>query len=281
MKTSVYTLFGDFWICLHAVNSVPCNPSILPIKKYFFVYGPVQMMCWHLEKVFWWFLSEMKSIAHDFWSSLRPFLWHGLYKLQNEDSAYTEESIEEEAKDQADYRIYSDGSGNDENAGVAAVMYKKGQGPKTNSLQLFVGPRSKHNTYEGEAIGAALGLGLAHETPATRNRKVSLYIDNQSIVRALSDTKAKSGQHLLEEVTRIAEDTRCDLMIHWISGHSKVKGNEEADELAKKASTEHISSGATDLPLKLHKPLLMSVSAEKQRYHEELMRECTKSWDTE
>ncbi len=60
-------------------------------------------------------------------------------------------------------------------------------------------------------------------------------------------------------------------MIHWISGHSKVKGNEEADELAKKASTEHISSGAADLPLKLCKPLLISVSAEKQRYHEELM----------
>ncbi len=125
----------------------------------------------------------------------------------NKDSAYMEESIEEEAKDQADYRIYSDESGNDENAGVATVMYKKGQGPKTNSLQLFVGPRSKHNMYEAEAIGVAPGLWLAHETLATRNRKVSLYINNQSIVQALSDTKIKSGQHLLEEVTRIADVT--------------------------------------------------------------------------
>ena len=189
-----------------------------------------------------------------------------------------EESIEEEAKDQAEYKIYSDGSGNNENTGAAAVMYRKGQVPRTRSLQLHMGPRSKHNTYEAEVVGAILGLWLAHEMPETRNRKVSLYIDNQALVRALSDTKAKSGQHLLEEIKRIANDTRCDLTVRWISGHSKVRGNEEVDEMAKQASADRTSSRDLDLPPKLRKPIVMSASAEKQRYHGDLMEEWLKEW---
>jgi len=37
------------------------------------------------------------------------------------------ESMEEEKQDKVDFKIFTDGSGDEENMGVAAVMYKKGQ----------------------------------------------------------------------------------------------------------------------------------------------------------
>jgi hypothetical protein len=52
--------------------------------------------------------------------------------------------------------------------------------------------------YEAEALGAILALWLICTTPETLGRTISLYIDNKSIIKALSLTKATSGQHLID-----------------------------------------------------------------------------------
>jgi ribonuclease HI len=165
-------------------------------------------------------------------------------------AATREESIAKEAEDQADFKIYTDGSGNDGNTGAAAAIYRKGHKEPIGCLQRFIGPMTEHNTYKAEAVRLLLGLWLAHKTPGTRNRKVSLYTDNQSIVQAVTRIKSNSGQYLFEEITKIASYVNCDLTIQWISGHSKVEGNERVDEMAKQAA-QRTSSRANELPVML------------------------------
>jgi hypothetical protein len=58
---------------------------------------------------------------------------------------------------------------------------------------------------------------------------------------------------------------RVQLTIRWISGHSKVKGNEEADRIAKNAAKGR-SSARIDLPHILRRPLPTSAIALKQDF---------------
>jgi hypothetical protein len=68
-----------------------------------------------------------------------------------------------------------------------------------------------------------------------------------------------------------------NLRIKWISGHSKVVGNEEADKLAKEAA-EGKASRRVDLPPLLQKELPISASAIKQEQHAKLMRRWRREW---
>jgi hypothetical protein len=124
-----------------------------------------------------------------------------------------EESIRQEKADIAYFRVYSDGSGFNGGIGAAAILYRKGRATPLRKLKFFLGPPTKHNTYEAEAIGAILAMHLINNVPSTVGKKVSLYIDNQSILSSLRGTKATSGQHLINHLPLLANDTACKLEI--------------------------------------------------------------------
>jgi hypothetical protein len=84
-----------------------------------------------------------------------------------------EDSINSERLDDADFKIFTDGSGQDGGIGAAAVLYKKGRASPLKSLQAFMGSSRKHNTFEAETMGAILALWILENTPATIGRKVS------------------------------------------------------------------------------------------------------------
>lgn len=173
--------------------------------------------------------------------------------------------------------MYSDGSGIDGDVGAAAVLYKKGQFTPINTLKFFIGPSSKHNTYEAEAIGAILATKLLSDCPDTIGKKASLYIDNQSILASLKNPKATSGQHLIRHLLTLANVLACNLNAHWISSHSRVRGNEKVDELAKEAAYG-TSSERIKLPHLLRNPIPVSASATRQAYHEKLKDRWEDSW---
>ena len=108
-----------------------------------------------------------------------------------------EDSITFESTDNADFKVFSDGSGQDNGIGSAAILYEKGRIPSIKTRQFHLGTPDKHNTYEAEVIGAILALGILENTPETVGRNVTLYIDNQSVIKALPTLKATSGQYLL------------------------------------------------------------------------------------
>ena len=113
----------------------------------------------------------------------------------------------------------------------------------------------------------------------TNSRKtVSLYINNQAVIKALTRSRPSAGQHLINSLQLAANELPCNLKIRWISSHSEVKGNEAADRLAK-AAVQGRSSRAADLPHLLRSPLPVSASAIKQEYSAKLNRLWSKAWD--
>jgi ribonuclease HI len=147
-----------------------------------------------------------------------------------------EASIASESADDADFKLYSDGSGQDNGLGAAAILYEKRRARPVRRLQVYLGTPDKHNTYEAEAVGAILALWILQTTPETLGKKVTLYIDNQSIIVAMNSIKSTSGQHLLQALRQASNGSGSKLSIKWISSHSKVKGNEEVDRMAKEAA---------------------------------------------
>ena len=189
-----------------------------------------------------------------------------------------EESITSERADKADFKIFSDGSGQDDGIGASAVLYENRSSRPLKSLQVLLGSPDKHNVYEAEAVGALLALWILENTPATVGKTVSLYIDNQALVTALPHPKASSGQYLIDLLRTAINGTGCNLTIRWISGHSKTRGNEEADRLAKEAAAGW-SSPRDRLPHALRRPLPISASALKQTFMHKLKDRWTKEWE--
>jgi len=189
-----------------------------------------------------------------------------------------EDSIAFERNDNADYKVFSDGSGQENDIGASAILYKKGSVRPVKSLQVFLGPKTRHNTYEAEVIGAILGTWIVRGIPETIGKSVSLYIDNQAVILALNGSRPSAGQHLVNSLRIAANDLPCNLKIIWISSHSEVRGNEAADRLAK-AAAQGRSSRVADLPHILRSPLPISASAVKQEYSAKLNRLWGRKWD--
>ena len=189
-----------------------------------------------------------------------------------------DDSIKSEAKDLAEYKVFSDGSGHDNGIGSAAILYEKGRRRHVKLLQVFLGTPDKRNTYEAEIIGAILALWILQNTPETLGKSVTLYIDNQSVIKAIETPSSTPGQHLLNSLRLSLIGTGCRLSIRWISSHSKVKGNEDVDRAAKEAAAGR-SSPMANLPHLLRNPLPISASALKQEYNAKLKQKWKDLWD--
>jgi len=189
-----------------------------------------------------------------------------------------EDSITFERNDIADYKAFSDGSGQEDDVGASAILYKKRQIRPVASLRVFLGSKTKRNTYEAEVIGAIMALWIIRNKPETIGKRISLYIDNQAVILALTGPRSSAGQHLVNTLRTAANGLPALLNIIWISSHSEVKGNEAADKLAKVAAQGR-SSRMVDLPHLLRSPLPVSASALKQEFSAKLNRLWQKVWD--
>ncbi|KAF7783210.1 hypothetical protein Agabi119p4_2586 [Agaricus bisporus var. burnettii] len=203
-----------------------------------------------------------------------------------------EESINNEANNRPQdlqspsYRVYSDGSGQNGKIGAAAVIYEGNKEKPSKINQYHLGSAEHHTTYDAEAVGALLAMHLVKElaslkgTP-TNPARVTHYVDNQSIIRALNADKGGTGQHILDayrrDCARAIGHGTVEIKLEWISAHSGVQGNEEVDTAAKEAA-EGKSSEKKHLPAKCHMQLPHSKAAIKQAKMEELKKREKKEW---
>lgn len=90
----------------------------------------------------------------------------------------------------ATYKIYSDGLGQNGQAGAAAVLMIGDDKTLAKTLRYHLGPLTQHTTYEAEAVGAVLATHLMKSILAQPNKTgdesgITHYADNQSIIKAL------------------------------------------------------------------------------------------------
>jgi ribonuclease HI len=189
-----------------------------------------------------------------------------------------EDAIEDMEQDQADIKIFTDGSGMDDKIGAAAVLYRAGR--LKSKLRFKLGSQKHHTVYEGEGIGLLLGAKLLNREWGART--ATFFIDNRAAILATQLTKPNSGHYIFDAFHKyMGHLTRRNLNLRvtlkWIPGHRGAAGNEKADEQAKKAVTEG-SHTIQYLPEYLHNPLPHSKSALLQAHNAKLKTEAQKAW---
>lgn len=90
-------------------------------------------------------------------------------------------------------KIHSNGLAIDRQVGAAAILFDGDPGSPHRTLQYYLGPKHWHCSYQAEWIGAVLAAKLLMDYLVNRCNgiKISIYINNQSVVRALTPVWAQ------------------------------------------------------------------------------------------
>jgi ribonuclease HI len=200
-----------------------------------------------------------------------------------------EASVRENMHAREEIKVYSDGSIHNGKVGAAAVLFRRGK--KGRTLQLHMGKASDHTIYEAELVGLILGMHLI-KTEKKGKTKCALGADNQAAIKALQSELTKPGQHLAAEFLRMAgmvsksrrvksrrKGSSYELTVRWTTGHSGIKGNEEADKAAKSAA-DGFSSTPSSIPVYIRKKIKKSTSALKQDRKKKAKEAWTSEWNT-
>jgi ribonuclease HI len=171
--------------------------------------------------------------------------------------------------------IYTDGSGINGHIGAAAVC------PTTQQTRCaYMGDENTSTVYAGELQGISLALQIIQEDKAKGHRrsKALIYTDNQAAIRSSANPKGKSGAYLLKDIAKRTEALREQgvlIELRWISAHTGIQGNDDADKAAKEATGWRIRGPPgtrAEKPPELH-PLRSTL---KTWAH----KEANKAWET-
>ena len=267
-------------VCHRATLRLAALPETHPLFK------PVRQSAWRFIKRH---RSPLHHLFHAF--NMRPSDCETIAPSvcpPNEDRAVWlhvagmhEESREEDAEDEVDVRVYSDGLGIEGMAGTAAVLFRDGH--KAKSIRYWLSPLMRHTTYEAEAVGVLLAVELVRRERGVHSATTCL--DNQAVMQALGDRSAKPAQALLNLVHEGCSDWldgdrrgRRQLSINWVSRHDGVHGNERADEEARKAASEGSSLEAELLESLQECTLPCSLAALGGKFKETLKHRWKAMW---
>ena len=199
--------------------------------------------------------------------------------MEREIASTKERAIEEEARDTAEIKVFTDGSGVEGGVGAAAVLKRKGR--RGWRIKRFkVGAAKQHEVFEGEAVGLVMAMDMVREEK--RVREVSIYTDNQAAIAATGTDAPASAKHIIDMIHRQHRrlkrtHARAQVTIRWVPGHSDVLGNEKADEQAKWAAKGDTTAPA-DLPPCLRKSLPISKAAVKRQFWGKLCEAVAQAW---
>jgi ribonuclease HI len=145
--------------------------------------------------------------------------------------------------DQTILTIYTDGSKTKEGTGASYITYYKGQPAAKKAL----GMGNKAEAFDAEKWALAKSLAWAvkftSNHPHDNIKTLKFYIDNAAVVKTTYDITPASGQWIGKRIKRdidkwLGEKEERRIEVVWIPAHKGIKGNEEADKLAKAACSK-------------------------------------------
>jgi len=187
-----------------------------------------------------------------------------------------EEALKAENENDADFKLYSDGSAHDGQVGAAAIL-QYGFRP-TRVARYYLGPITKHTVHEAEGVGQLLAIRLLQtERAEIRHSDITLGVDSQSSIMAHDARKPRPGSHITEAVQQLYQKVKAsrgniNLRINWIPGHKGIPGSEKVDEEAKKAAEGEHRNINSNFGL-LKKGLPDSKSAARQQLNAKAKRQ--------
>ncbi|RKK35990.1 hypothetical protein BFJ67_g13012, partial [Fusarium oxysporum f. sp. cepae] len=135
--------------------------------------------------------------------------------------------------------VYSDGSLSSE--GAASYGFTIHQ----NNVPIFDGSGrlGSAEVFDVEATGALEGLRAALDVRESVTENIFICLDNLAVATCLRGTPSDSSQGVFLEFQALAA-SRGAIHVRWVPEHSDVPGNEQADKLAKAASSLPEPEGA-------------------------------------
>lgn len=190
-----------------------------------------------------------------------------------------EEAVAADEEETSALVVYSDGSGLEGRIGAAAVLFR--DGVERRQAGMCLGSVRRHTVYEGECVGAVLGLELLRRERTITN--ATICIDSQPAIRAAVSNRPVPGHYIFDAFHRNLAILRqrhpaMQLCIRWVPGHVDVAGNEAADEAARAAATKERRTKRRHLPALLQKSLPHSKAAARQRYRGKLAQKGRSVW---
>ena len=89
------------------------------------------------------------------------------------------------------------------------------------------------SNYKAEAEALIVALDLIKSTPNSKTMKFVLLSDAKSVLQALNNEGLQSFPKVNQRLAEVAR-VSARLVLQWIPGHCYIKGNKQADSLAKK-----------------------------------------------
>jgi len=163
-------------------------------------------------------------------------------------------------------QIYTDGSKTKRGVGAGIAIYEYGQ--NTGTLQYKLNKDCSNNQAEQLALLKALE---AIDNTRTVHKKATIHTDSQTTLSMLQNSKIHTN--IIEDIRRHWYEMKKEgwqITLRWVRAHAGTRGNEMADSLAKKATTNgKITESYTKIPK----------SAVLRQLEEESARKWQRSWN--
>jgi ribonuclease HI len=205
-------------------------------------------------------------------------MWTSMMEV--EIAATKDNAKDAEKNDDSIYRVYTDGSGIDEQIGASAVLYV--HSIEWSALRLHLGSNEQHTVFEGEGVGGCLALVLLLDLPEVQG-PVTIAVDSQPAILAVH-VRVPNPSHWMwdtwHELVQVFQQRHLEapITIRWMPGHVGIMGNEHADEEAQCAAQAQDSSDWQDIPPGLYGDLPWSHSAVQQLLNTTQKADYEKQW---